>query len=121
MGPDPEWVKNIEKKIDAIPDCSILNEVMDAIVEYMQKVMEDQIKSMQSMLPLTKIPKDLDEVIDWIKSYVDKATKAYNAAVAELAAWTAVYTSLMGKIAAKAASIQGCTVPTPPAPPIPGS
>lgn len=114
-----EWAQNLEKEIDAIPDCTALYLLMDKLIAYLMKLMQDNVNNMLGLVPMMKIPTNLQEVIDWITASSSKALKAYNACMVELAELTAIYASLMAHIAAKAAAM-GCLIPpTPPTPPLP--
>jgi len=113
---NPKWVENLEKKIDAIPDCDELYKLMDKLIDKLMKAMQQSKEDADELEPLTEPPSDLDGVIKWITGAIKKIKKAYDGALAKLAALTIIYTRLMAKIVEKAEKL-GCIAPPPPPPP----
>ncbi len=110
---NPEDVQNICDAIDGIPTCDQLANYArlqaEMWVAKQQKLIEAKLKAARKKIP----PTDLASVINWIEIQVEEAIQVYEDTTAGIAECAAAYTTISGKIAQKASSLQCSSISLP--------
>jgi len=116
MAVDPKQVEDIVAKINAIPDCTQLTAYAQKQIKAWLKEMEDTLKAKASAAAKKVVPTNLDEVINWIQTFVTEAQQQYEDAVAAFAEMAAAYTTITNAITDKATKLGCGVIPIPPIP-----
>jgi hypothetical protein len=113
---NPAYFAALTAQINAIQGTDACDRVQ-ALVNQAFASLQAQVTAVKhlidALLPQTTVPTDLGSVIAWIKSFQAPILKAYNDAIAQLAAVEAAIAALATAIASAASRLLSCTITIP--------
>lgn len=111
-------VDDIVKSIEAVPNCEQLEAIAQKYLASWTKQMEDALKAKVSAEAKKVAPGNIDEVINWISTFVSEAQADYTKATALIAELTSSYATVLAAITSKISSME-CSMPSVPTLPTP--
>lgn len=108
-GVNVEWLKNLKKQIDAIPDCRALNELIKFLKEIFEQFIMDILNKIAKMVGLIIPPTSLSKIIKYLKNLAMYYLGPYLAAIIQLAQIIKAFAEVLKAIQEKLSNLH-CSV-----------
>lgn len=107
-----EWLKNLKKQIDAIPDCRALNQLIEFLKEQFQQLIDDILNQIAKLAGLIIPPTSLSKIIKYLKTMATQYLGPYIAAVRQLAQIIRAFAEVLQAIQSKLSNLHCSISPT---------
>lgn len=104
-----EWLKNLKERIDAIPDCRALNELIKYLREMFNELIEDILNQIAKLIGLIIPPTSLAKIIKYLKNLATRYLGPYLSAIRQMAQMIKAFADVLAAVQNKLANLK-CSI-----------
>lgn len=104
-----EWLKNLKRQIDAIPDCRALNQLIGFLRDKFNQLIEDLLNQIAKLVGMIIPPTSLAKIIKYLKNLATQYLGPYLMAIRQLAQIIKAFAEILQAIQNKLTNLQ-CSI-----------